>query len=146
MANRYEDQRAPLPVLKEEPKSPVSSSNVYPAVSNLRNARVYQNTPVRPKPKRFNRDEADQHMPLRTFAQMPPITQNLLKTSARVAPESEIWTRTAKGGDFRTHKMRSAPSEVSVTDSEESFFQLISRMQGNRLDDQRCSAPMRLRL
>lgn len=137
MANRYDDQRAPLPVVKEERKSPVTST-VYPPVSQIRS---YQNTPVRPKPKRFNReDTTDSHLPLRTFSQMPPISQNLMKSNARVAPNSEIWTQ------LRKEKMRGAQSEVSVTESEESFFQLISRMQGNRLDDQRCSRPMGLGL
>ena len=141
MANRYDDQRAPLPIVKEEVKSPASppaSNTAYPPVSQIRG---YHNTPVRPKPKRFNRNEGvDQHAPLRTFSQMPPISQNLLKTNTRVAPNSEIWTQ------LRSNKLRGAPSEVSVTESEESFFQLISRMQGNRLDDQRCSIPMGLGL
>ena len=133
MANRYDDQRAPLPVVKEEVRSPPTTSpqSSYPPVSQLRHQntlRNHQNTPVRPKPKRATQ-------PLRTFSNMPPISQNLLKTNARVAPESEIWTR--------TNKLHAAPSQVSVTESEESFFQLISRMQGNRLDDQRCSIPMR---
>ncbi|KAL5249876.1 hypothetical protein ACHWQZ_G015816 [Mnemiopsis leidyi] len=139
MANRYDDQRAPLPIVKEEsPASPPPSNPAYPPVSQIRG---YHNTPVRPKPKRFNRDEGvDQHAPLRTFSQMPPISQNLLKTNTRVAPNSEIWTQ------LHSNKLRGAPSEVSVTESEESFFQLISRMQGNRLDDQRCSIPLGLGL
>ena len=142
MANRYDDQRAPLPIVKEEIKSPSTSpinNTSYPPVSQIRG---YHNTPVRPKPKRFNKNEgADNHAPLRTFSNnMPPISQNLLKTNTRVAPNSEIWTQ------LSSNKLRGAPSNVSVTESEESFFQLISRMQGNRLDDQRCSRPMGLGL
>lgn len=143
MANRYDDQRASLPVVKEELRSPPTSppSSHYPPVSQLR---TNTNTPLRPKPKRAAPHAASQYggggntRPLRTLTNMPPISHNLLKsTSARVAPAEStgVWTR---GG-----LLREAPSQVSVTESEESFFQLISRMQGNRLDDQRCSISMR---
>ena len=135
MANRYDDQRAPLPVVKEETRSPPTSPPTYPPVSNI--PRQFTNTPVRPKPKRATKvDPADAQAPLRAF--MPPISANLSKP--RVAPggNSEIWRQ------LQTNKLRGAPSAVSVTDSEESFFQLVSRMQGNRLDDQRSSMPIRM--
>ena len=149
IATRYEDQRGPLPVVKEE----VQAKSPPPRPK----------TPIKPKPKRDNLNNP----PMRTFSQMPPISQNLIagcppsRQYRKVAPQdrsSDLSLTTRPNGqpngqyvpshikDTQQILANRAVSEVSATDSEESFFQLISRMQGNRLDDQRSSGPHRTRL
>ena len=160
MSDRFDDQRASLPAVKEEVRSPGPSNNPITSsnrphvtspeahVHNPENqvshypppvTRSFQTTPLRPKPKRPAKQDTACTTNRSPF--MPPISHNIKRNGTKLgSASSEIWTPVKSNNSAFN-------SRTSVTtESEENFFQLISRMQGNRLDDQRCAMPSKVKL